>query len=139
ALTGALGIAVWRGAADLEGHVRAGAQAVLETLATYARTGSAPERARPIPEIQNLLHGLGAPAAVELDAGCPSVGKSLAELDLRGRTGATVLAIARGSGSPPTPAAGERLCAGDVLALAGTHDAVEAARALLCGADEASQ
>jgi CPA2 family monovalent cation:H+ antiporter-2 len=139
ALSGALGIAVWRGAADLESHVRAGAQAVLETLATYARTGRAPERARPIPEIQNLLHGLGEPAAVELDASCPSVGRSLAELDLRGRTGATVLAIARGADSLPTPAAGERLRAGDVLALAGTHDAVEAARALLCGGPEASQ
>ena len=139
ALTGALGIAVWRGAADLESHVRAGAQAVLETLATYARTGRAAERARPIPEIQNLLHGLGAPAAVELDARCPSVGRSLAELDLRGRTGATVLAIARGADSLPTPAAGERLRAGDVLALAGTRDAVEAARALLCGGPEASQ
>ncbi|HTO09451.1 MAG TPA: cation:proton antiporter [Myxococcota bacterium] len=139
ALSGALAVAVWRGAADLESHVRAGAQAVLETLASYAGAGRAPERAQPITEIQNLLHGLGAPVAVELDAGCPSVGRSLAELDLRGRTGATVLAIARGADSLPTPAAGERLRAGDVLALAGTHDAVEAARALLCGGPEASQ
>jgi K+:H+ antiporter len=139
ALGGALAVAVWRGAADLENHVRTGAQAVLETLASYAHGDRAPERARPIAEIQGLLHGLGEPVAVELDAGCPSVGRSLAELDLRGRTGATVLAIARGADSLPTPAAGERLRAGDVLALAGTHDAVDSARALLRGEPEATQ
>jgi K+:H+ antiporter len=134
ALSGALAVAVWRGAADLDSHVRAGAQAVLETLATYATPGRPTSaEARPITEIQSLLHGLGEPVAVELDASCPSVGRSLAELDLRGLTGATVLAIARGQDSLPTPAATERLQTGDVLALAGTHDAVEAARVILCG------
>jgi len=133
ALFSALGVAVWRGAADLESHVRAGSQAVVETLASYARAGRPTGQSRPIPEIQNLLHGLGEPVALQLDASSPSVGKSLAQLDLRGLTGATVLAISRGATSLPTPSATEVLAAGDVLALAGTHDAVEAARVLLCG------
>jgi CPA2 family monovalent cation:H+ antiporter-2 len=59
------------------------------------------------------------------------VGKTLAQLNLRGLTGATVLAIHRGGGDVSVPTAGEVLRAGDVLALAGTHAAVEAAKGLL--------
>jgi CPA2 family monovalent cation:H+ antiporter-2 len=68
---------------------------------------------------------------VQLDAGSPAVGRSLAELNLRGATGATVLAIARGEEGILVPTAQEVLRAGDVLALAGTHDAIDAARELL--------
>jgi len=139
ALFGALAVAVWRGAADLESHVRAGSQAVLETLASYAHAGRPTAESRSMPEIERLLHGLGAPLALSIEAGSPAAGKSLAELDLRGRTGATVLAIARGSESLVTPPPHERLRAGDVLALAGAHDAVEAARALLLGEPPAAQ
>jgi CPA2 family monovalent cation:H+ antiporter-2 len=64
------------------------------------------------------------------------VGRTLAELDLRGQTGATVLAIQRGSNSVSFPAAREVLQAGDVLALAGTEEAVAAARGLLRAARE---
>jgi CPA2 family monovalent cation:H+ antiporter-2 len=46
-------------------------------------------------------------------------------------TGATVLAIQRGEQSVLVPSGHERLQAGDVLAIAGTHDAVEAAKELL--------
>ena len=53
------------------------------------------------------------------------------ELDLRGRTGATVLAIRREGASIPNPEATERLREGDVLALTGTADALDAARAAL--------
>jgi CPA2 family monovalent cation:H+ antiporter-2 len=42
-----------------------------------------------------------------------------------------VLAIARGEAGVIVPVAGEVLRAGDVLALAGTHDAVAAASELL--------
>ena len=50
---------------------------------------------------------------------------------LRGITGASVLAIARGDQGVIAPVAGEILRAGDVLALAGTHDAVAAATEVL--------
>ncbi len=52
-------------------------------------------------------------------------------MNLRGRTGATVLAITRTHGGVLVPTADERLRAGDVLAVAGTHEAIEAARAAL--------
>jgi CPA2 family monovalent cation:H+ antiporter-2 len=127
------GIAIWRSAADLQGQVRAGAQVVAEALAAHARGG---EDARPdwqIQEIPRLLKGLGAPLAVELRDTCPAVGRTLAQLNLRGRTGATVLAILRAGERVLIPAAGELLQRGDVLALAGTEEALEAAREILLG------
>ena len=68
---------------------------------------------------------------MRLDAASPAVGRTLAELDLRGLTGATVLAIQRGDSGRSFPSGHEVLRAGDVLALAGTEEAIEAARALL--------
>ena len=50
----------------------------------------------------------------------PAVGKTLAELNLRGLTGATVLAIRRGEEAVLVPSGHERLMVGDVLAVAGT-------------------
>jgi CPA2 family monovalent cation:H+ antiporter-2 len=60
-----------------------------------------------------------------------AVGQTLASIDLRARTGATVLAIRRGSEALVAPTGREVLRAEDVLALAGTREAVDAARGLL--------
>ena len=130
ALLAALVVAVWRSAANLESHVQAGSQAVVEALRSFAYAGRTGETQRII-EIRSLLHGLGEPVAVRLGPETPSVGRTLAELDLRGRSGATVLAISRGTGSIVAPPASERLRAGDLLALAGSDEAIEAARKLL--------
>jgi monovalent cation:H+ antiporter-2, CPA2 family len=134
-----LAIAFWRGAADLHGHVRAGAQAIVEAIVAQARKGGG---SRPnasanhfategLSQIHELLPGLGEPTPVRLDDGSPAVGKSLADLNLRGVTGATVLAITRGEEGLLIPTAKEILQAGDILALAGSHDAIDAASALL--------
>jgi CPA2 family monovalent cation:H+ antiporter-2 len=127
-----LGFVFWRTAADLQGHVRAGAQVIVEALAAQSR-GTRNHAATPtLDPVHALLPGLGEPVPVRLDAASPAVGRTLAELNLRGVTGATVLAITRGDeGAGIAPAAQERLRAGDVLAIAGAHDAVERARALL--------
>jgi CPA2 family monovalent cation:H+ antiporter-2 len=129
-----LGFAFWRGATDLHGHVRAGAQSIVEAVVTQARKGAAdatplvPENA--LAEVHALLPGLGTPIPVRLNRHSPVLGKSLAELNLRGITGATVLAITRGeSGFVPT--AREVLQEGDILALAGSHDAIDSATKLL--------
>jgi CPA2 family monovalent cation:H+ antiporter-2 len=129
-----LGIAFWRSAANLQGHVRAAAQVIVEALARQARGGSDPARHDALAEMRRLLPGLGEPEPLRLDGRCPAVGQTLSQLDLRGRTGATVLAIGRGEASVLVPSAGEVLRAGDVLALAGTREAVEAARTLLSAA-----
>jgi CPA2 family monovalent cation:H+ antiporter-2 len=136
------GIMFWRGATDLQGHVRAGSQAIVEALIAQARPTVLPDTTPHMPSaadaelfLRTSLPGLGQPTAVQLEAGSPSVGKSLAELNLRGVTGATVLAITRGEAGVMVPTAKEVLQAGDTLALAGTHDAVEKARRFLAGAD----
>ena len=126
------GVAIWRSVRDLEGHVRAGAQAVVAALGRYARgsSGSSSSDAA-LAEVNQLLPGLGAPVAHRIAANSSAVGRSLAELNLRGKSGATVLAISRNNESIVVPTADERLQSGDVVALAGSHDAIESAKDLL--------
>jgi CPA2 family monovalent cation:H+ antiporter-2 len=123
------GLRLWRSVTDLQGHVRAGAQ-VLASVFSQARgppvTGAPPE-----PEIGEVLPGLGSPTRFSLPDSSPAVGRTLASLNLRGATGATVLAIARGDEGVLVPTGHEALQVNDVLALAGTREAVEAARELL--------
>ena len=127
----AFAVAIWRSVRDLEGHVRAGAQAVVAALGTYARAGSPAPDDRALADVDRLMPGLGTPVAIRIDPASACVGRSLAELNLRGRSGATVLAISRSGESIAVPGAGERLQGGDVLALAGTHEAIEVALTML--------
>ena len=132
------GAGFWRRAADLQGHVRAGAQVIVEALAKHAASGG---QARPesgadaLAGVRTMFPGIGEPTAVRLREGSPAAGRSLSALGVRGRTGATVLAISRPGGSVMVPSAGEVLRAGDVLVLAGSHEAVDSARELL-GAED---
>ena len=66
-----------------------------------------------------------------LQAGSPAEGKTIRELDLRARTGATIVALTR-SGQPfPAPQPEFRLEAGDVLVLVGRHKQLDEARRML--------
>jgi CPA2 family monovalent cation:H+ antiporter-2 len=130
-LTVILGIAFWRSVANLQGHVRAGAQIILELLTAQTRKSAAPPQEQALTQVCEILPGLGTPVPVRLERASPAVGKTLAELNLRGRTGATVLAITRDEGGISVPKATEVLRPGDVLALAGTREAVEEAKSLL--------
>jgi len=124
----ALCVTFWRSATNLQGHVRAGAQVVLDTLTSKSRpTAVTPPDSEILERVHQLLPGLGALAAVRLEAASPAVGKTLKQLNLRGRTGATVLAVTRADEGVLVPTAREQLRAGDTLALAGTHDAIKAA------------
>lgn len=125
---------LWRSARNLQGHAQAGAQVIVAALAQQVKRGeSDDELARAMDQMKALLPGLGEPAPLVVSAQSPAVGRTLKELNLRGLTGATVLCIARlGSDEEARiPTGMERLRAGDVLALAGSHDAVAAARALV--------
>ncbi len=127
------GITLWQSATNLQGHVRAGSQAIVEALAHYARPNDdGPARPPSLTAVHGMLAGLGEPVAIQLEGSSPGVGKSLAELNLRGRTGASVLVIMR-AGLPVVPTAAELLAAGDVLAVAGTREALDAATAMLKG------
>ncbi|MGH6887233.1 MAG: cation:proton antiporter regulatory subunit, partial [Geminicoccales bacterium] len=86
---------------------------------------------RALADIGRLLPGLGEPVAVRIEPGSAGVGRSLAELNLRGRSGATVLAISRRGEAIAVPEAGERLQPGDILGLTGSHEAIAIAKELL--------
>ncbi len=126
-----LAVVFWRRAANLQGHARAGAQALADTLVRQMHTGRSAGLEHSLDDANRILTGLGSPTPVEIRPGNPNVGKTLAEIKLRGLTGATVLAIQRGDESVIIPSGHDRLEAGDILALAGTHEAVEAAKELL--------
>ncbi|HVI96401.1 MAG TPA: cation:proton antiporter [Anaeromyxobacter sp.] len=127
-----LGAVFWRSAANLQGHVRAGAQVIVEALAKHgAPAHDGPRGDDALGPFRAMFPGLGEPVAVRLKPGSGAAGRSLSELGVRGRTGASVLAISRRDGSALVPTASERLQEGDVLALSGTHDAIDAARELL--------
>ena len=136
-----LAFAFWRNAANLQGHTRAAAQAIAQAIGRQTRRGRAIEAnqleaQQKLDEVNRIITGLGSPVPVELQPGSPAVGKTLAEVKLRGLTGATVLAIEREGESVLVPSGHERLEAGDVLAVAGTHTAVEAAKELLAARDQ---
>jgi CPA2 family monovalent cation:H+ antiporter-2 len=130
-----LAVALWRSATNLEGHVRAGAQVFLEALATQSGVGGADSAAaapgHPGADTPPALPGLGNAQAIRLEPGSHAVGRTLRELDLRGLTGATVIAIDRQPADIVYPTAEETLRAGDTLVVTGTAAAVEAARGLL--------
>ncbi|HWU87343.1 MAG TPA: cation:proton antiporter, partial [Kofleriaceae bacterium] len=77
-----------RSIADFEGHVRAGSALILELL-------SQPHEEAPLAQVEAVLPGFGGTATHTLGEDAAAIGRSLAQLDLRARTGATVLAIAR--------------------------------------------
>jgi len=124
-----LAIRLWASVTQLQGHVRAGAQVM---AAAFSQARGAPARdTTPEQDIGKMLPGLGSPTRFTLSNGSPAVGKTLASLNLRGVTGATVLAIARRGEEVLVPTGQEILMTDDVLALAGTKEAVDAARELL--------
>jgi CPA2 family monovalent cation:H+ antiporter-2 len=133
----ALGVAFWRNATNLHGHARAGAEVIVATLTQQMAKGDtltddeSDEMSASLEQVNNLLPGLGEPVRVRIAPNSTAVDRTLAQLNLRSLTGATVLAITRSDSNVVLPVGREVLHAGDVLALAGTYDAVQAARELL--------
>lgn len=61
----------------------------------------------------------------------PGAGKTLAQLDLRNKTGATIIAVVREHQTTANPAADFALAAGDLLVVMGSHRALENVAELL--------
>lgn len=123
----------WRNAESLEAHVQSGARMVIETLQRQNQE-QGPARAPDLEVLSEELQGLGEVVAVRLAASSPAVGRTLAQLDLRARTGASVIAITRAQGGVVAPTGQEVLREEDVLALTGTQAALSAARLALTAA-----
>ena len=128
-LTMVLLVMLWRNAANLHGHARAGAEIIASALANQmASIDGASEDTKMLEDVNAVLPGLGEPVAIRVVPESIAVGRSLGQLNLRGATGATVLAIKRGSKQIPTPLGREVIEAGDLVAVAGAHDAMAIAR-----------
>ena len=148
---------LWRSATSLHGHARAGAEMIVDALAalnqpasetaaeTAAETASAPASSLPLrlppltlpAAVCTLVPGLGRLCLLRLAPGSAAVGRSLREIGLRGKTGATVRAVRRPApdGKPETrlihPKAEDVLQAADVLVLTGSDESVAAAEQML--------
>ena len=121
---------VWRSVTSLQGHVRAGTELLVEVLARQTQAAAAPA----IEATRVQLPGFPKMSPIRLSPTSAAVGRTLAQLDLRALTGASVLAISRAGAGVVMPTAGEVLREGDILALAGSQEAVAAAMELLGGA-----
>ena len=130
-----LGIAFYRSALNLQEHARAGAEVIVAALTPQMADDEDEENLfKTMEHVAIMLPGLGEPVPVKIDATSPAVDRTLAELNVRGKTGATILAITRKGETGAKvviPSGKERLRVGDVLALAGTQEAVDAAIEIL--------
>jgi CPA2 family monovalent cation:H+ antiporter-2 len=132
-----LGWLVLRSTGRLAAGVRSGAGELAELLARQARAAElAGDDAADDEVAPSLFHGLSNRHTRPLEPGTAGVGRTLRELDLRARTGATALAILRGEERLLLPGGRVPLQEGDVVALVGSRDALARAVALLAAAAE---
>lgn len=68
---------------------------------------------------------------LDVDSGSSASGRSIGQMQIRTRTGASVVAVLRSSGSVPAPEPDFVMQAGDTLVVAGTPHGVERVRSLL--------
>lgn len=125
-------MAIWRSAKNLQGHAMAAGEVIAAALARRVQEGAAPKAAdHAMQRMHAMLPGIGEPVAMTVAAGSAADGRTLRELNLRGQTGATVLALLRGGDQFVSPRGDQRLEQGDVIAVAGTHESVDGVRALI--------
>jgi CPA2 family monovalent cation:H+ antiporter-2 len=122
-----IAVLIWRSAANLQGHVRAGAELVIEVLARQSGSDDPPD----LEPMRAMLPGLGDLTPVRIEPDCAGAGRTLQELNLRGATGVSVVCITRGEEGLLFPSPDSRLQAGDVVVLSGKTDAVRQARLCL--------
>jgi CPA2 family monovalent cation:H+ antiporter-2 len=117
----------WRSARDLQGHALAGAELIVDVI---SRQGVDKDE-HAIETVQEMLPGMGTIVPFKVEMGSGAIGRTLGELNLRGLTGVSVVAISRNNQRIVFPKADQILQEGDVLALTGSHDAIYSAHRLL--------
>lgn len=131
AIVAVIGIWLWRSAGAMESEFRSGAEHIAQVLARQSGEDSLAEPKGTLADT-SLLPGLDLVLRCAVAEGDYAVGKTLAELNLRALTNATVVAIQHhGHANVLLPTGRERLAPGDVLAITGAKEAIEQATALL--------
>ncbi len=115
---------------------------VMQKAEQIRREGYALLRRSELPELAHHLRG-GTLSDVEVETcrveeDSPAAGKTLAQLALRPRTGASVIAWTRGGVTESNPSTKTKLVAGDVLVLLGSRDQIRRAMGLLLASEEPS-
>ena len=113
----------------LEGHLRAGAEVIVEVLGAQMRESTPPA----LDQVRELLPGFGELSAVAIEPAFACVGRDLGAIELRGQSETTVVCILRGDEKLLFPGGSEEIHAGDVLVLSGSPRAVGRARRILAG------
>lgn len=121
------GVLFWKNAVNLHEHVQAGAQMMAQALSHREPA----KREQVMEQVNTMVPGIGAPQSLPIEPDSPAVGKSLADLNLRSRTGASIIALMRGEERYLMPAGKDTIEAGDVLVLVGTQQAIRSAKELL--------
>ncbi|MEW6362945.1 MAG: cation:proton antiporter [Pyrinomonadaceae bacterium] len=98
------------------------------------KTGAPPAQ---LPEI-NVALDAAATETIQIEENSPAIGRNLAELDVRGKTGATVIAAVRNNKMEISPGADFRVEKGDKLVLIGTPPGLEKAIEMLSPGEIAS-
>jgi CPA2 family monovalent cation:H+ antiporter-2 len=125
-LTGGVALYLWRDASAMAVELRSGAERLTQLLAEQ----SGQEEPMPIRH-STLPPGLDSILALTLRPHSVAVGRTLSDINLRAKTGATVLAIQRDGSRVILPTGRERLEVADVLAISGSRDAVLEAQKIL--------
>jgi CPA2 family monovalent cation:H+ antiporter-2 len=111
-----------------------------EQIGQIRRRGYEMLRSTSLPEVQMAqLHSALQDASAEtikIHADSPAVGRTLGELDLRGKSGATVIAVVQGGETKISPGAGYKLCEDDMVLLSGSSKKIEKAIKILTPNDE---
>jgi CPA2 family monovalent cation:H+ antiporter-2 len=130
-----LGFAFWKSALNLQEHARAGAEVIVAALSSQAEANDEEESMmKTMEHVAVMLPGLGEPVPIRIEPDSPAVDRSLADLNIRGKTGATILAITRvgeAGSKVVVPSGKESLRVGDIIALAGSQESVDSAIELL--------
>jgi len=127
AVVALLGVVFWKSAVNLQDHVQAGAQMVAEAL--IHRQPQNPQAL--MEQMDVMVPGMGAPTSFVVPEGSPCINKSLGELALRTRTGASVIAIMREGDRMLMPSGKVVLQEDDTLVFVGTQEAIFLAKGLL--------
>jgi CPA2 family monovalent cation:H+ antiporter-2 len=129
----AIGVRLWLSSGAVEDEFRSGAEQIAEALKKQAGGDDITTLRDP-----TLIPGLDSVYGVALTHDSYAVDKTLADVNLRCRTGATVIAIHRGASDVLLPTGHETLLAGDVLAVTGTQEALDKAKLALLHGSSAS-
>ena len=92
----------------------------------YRMLRGLPQTEKGLDRVAQLL-AAGTSDTYLITEGSGAIGRSLKELDFRGRTGATIIAVVRGTEPTISPLPDFRIQEGDILILVGTHASIDKA------------